>query len=138
MIEKFSIFKFQFSKSGKRGHILVILLFFMVLAVTVITASIALMILTSSSTAQFVSGNQAKAIAEAGIENALIRLLRDPDYSGENGLTIGNGSVDITVTGSTSKIIQASGKLDNQIKKIEVGAELTNNVLSVTYWKEII
>jgi len=119
------------------GHILVILLFFMVLAVTVITASVSLMILTSSSTNLFISGNQAREIAEAGIENALIRLLRDPNYSGENDLTVGNGSVDITVMGASSKTITATGELDNRIKKIEVQANINNNILTISSFKEI-
>ena len=124
-------------KYKEKGHVLVILLFFMVLAVTVITASVSLMVLSSSSTTLFVAGNQAKAVAEAGIENALVRLLRNPGYTGETGLIIGRGTVDITVTGSTSKVITAIAYLDGQIKKIEVGVELNNNVLTVNYWKEI-
>ena len=84
-------------KNNNQGHVLVILLFFMVLAVTVITASVALLIISSSSTTLYVSGNKAKTIAEAGIENAVIRLLRDPSYAGENDLAIGDGTVDITV-----------------------------------------
>lgn len=126
------------AKARESGHILVILLFFMVLSVTVITASVSLMIVASSATTIYVSGNQAKGVAEAGAENAIIRLLRNPNYSGENDLIIGDGTVDITVTGASSKIITATGQLDNQIKKIEVGVELNNNVLTVTSWKEIL
>ena len=120
-----------------QGHVLVILLFFMVLAVTVITASVSLMILTSSSTTLYVAGNQARTVAEAGIENAIIRLLRDPNYSGENDLAISAGSVDITVTGEASKTVIATGEIDKQIKKIEAQMNINNNVLTITSWKEI-
>ena len=121
-----------------RGHILVMLLFLMVLAVTVITASVSLMIISSSTTTMYVGGNQAKSIAEAGIENALVRLLRDPSYTGENDLIIGNGSVDITVTGSTNKTITAEGSMDNKMKKIEVTANMSNNILNIISWKEVL
>jgi len=120
-----------------KGHVLVILLFFMVLAVTVITASVSLMILTSSSTTLYVAGNQARAVAEAGVENAIIRILRDPGYSGENDLAVGNGSVDVTVAGTTNKIITATGEIDDQVKKVEVRADYINNVLTISSWKEI-
>lgn len=113
-----------------------ILLFLMALAVTVITAAISLIILSSTGTTRYIAGNQAKAIAEAGIENAIIRLLRNPDYSGENDLTVGNGTVDISVSGTTTKTITAEGTLDNQIKKIQVTVQLINNVLTITSWRE--
>lgn len=124
-------------KQNNKGHMLVILLFFMVLSVTVIAASVTLMILSAESTTIFVSGNQARSIAESGIDNAIIRLLRDPNYTGENNLAIGDGTVNITVTGSTTKVITATATQDNQIKKIEVGVQLINGVLTVSYWKEI-
>src|SRR3990167_6895468 len=111
---------------NNRGHVLVILLFFMILAVTVITASVSLMILSSSGTTMYISGNQAKVLAEVGIENALVRLLRDPNYSGEN-LVIGDGSVEVSVSGLSIKTITATGKINNQIKRIEVLVELNNN-----------
>lgn len=124
------------NNNKNQGHALVILLFLMALAVTVITAAISLIILSSTGTTSYIAGNQAKAIAEAGIENAIIRLLRNPDYSGENDLTVGNGIVDISVSGTTTKTITAEGTLDNQIKKIQVTVQLINNVLTITSWRE--
>lgn len=127
----------KYSNSNTHGHVLVILLFFMVMAVTVITASVSLMIINSSSSTKYISGNRARTIAESGIENALIRLLRDPDYTGENDLTIGEGTADITVTGELNKTVTSTGEIDGQIKIIEVGIELNGNTLTINYWKEI-
>lgn len=126
----------KYNLNKNRGHALVVLLFFMILAITVITASVALMIASSSSTTLFVSGNSAKTIAESGIENALVRLLRNPNYNGEV-LTVNSGRARITVSGDETKTIISEGVLDDSVKKIEVTATFGNNMYSISSWKEI-
>ncbi|OGG08148.1 hypothetical protein A3D05_05420 [Candidatus Gottesmanbacteria bacterium RIFCSPHIGHO2_02_FULL_40_24] len=119
-----------------KGHALIVLIFFMVLAVTVIAASVALMIIAGSSTTYAVTSGRAKSLAETGAENALLRLLRNPGYTGET-ITIGDGEITVTVTGSSEKTIISSAKLSNQIKTIEALTAINNNVLSVLSWREL-
>ena len=118
------------------GHALVVLLFFMVLSVTVITAAVSLLIINSSSTTYYLQASEAKTIAEAGVENALLRLLRDPSYSGES-VVIGEGTAEIIVTGTTDKTILSEGVLENRKKRIEVTAQVSNNIVNILSWKEI-
>lgn len=116
---------------------MVLVLFFMAITVIIVSAAVAIMIINSSSGNSFYMGNQAKTIAESGVENALINLLRNPNYSGET-FAVGNGEVTIAVTGDTTKTIISEGKDGNNIRKIEVIIQFTDFVLNVQSWKEIL
>ncbi len=66
----------------KRGQALVILLVFMAIAVTVTTAAVVMMVVGSTAASKYERSQAAYATAESGAENALLRLLRDPNYTG--------------------------------------------------------
>ena len=77
------IFEESISKNGawvnQKGQTLVSLMIFMVTAVIIITAAVAVIIINSKATSKFYQGIVSYDIAETGIENAIIRLLRDPN-----------------------------------------------------------
>ncbi|KKS73905.1 MAG: hypothetical protein UV46_C0058G0006 [Candidatus Gottesmanbacteria bacterium GW2011_GWC2_42_8] len=123
-------------KYNSGGFALVILLFLMVLAVTVITAAVSLMILGSSSSTLLISGDSTKSIADSCIENAIIRLIRNPAYSGES-LDINEGNCQITVTGLTDKTVSAQANYGNKKKRVEVNLNLNNNIISLISWKDV-
>ncbi len=81
-------------------------------------------------------GNYAFAVAESGAWEALIRLLRDPNYSGTQGqpLSLNGGSAQIQVSNGT---IISTGTFNNVVKKIEVQTVYNNNILEIVSWKEI-
>jgi len=116
-----------------KGQALVTLLFFMVIAISVITASSVILFtnVTAGSTTE--QGAIVLSGAESGAENALLRLLRNPAYSGE-ALLVGNVNVNIGVTNGT---IIATASANNVIRKIQVQTVYNGNVLSVSSWKEI-
>lgn len=116
---------------------MIILLFFMSVAITVTSASIMSIIINSTSTNIFQLGTNSLSVAESGAENALLRILRNPDFSGEN-LTVAGGTVNVTVTGSSTKTIISQAYVGNTSRKIEVVADYNNNILSITSWKEIL
>lgn len=122
-------------KNSKSGQTLVTLLFFMVIALTITSASVIILFVNSVATSTFQDGIFAYHIAESGAENAILRLLRDPNYSGET-LTIGDGSATIQVTGANTKVITSKARLRNFIRTIEVQASYNNNILTITSWKE--
>lgn len=124
------------NKQRQKGQTLVILLTYMVIAVIVTTASIALVINSSKGTDKIYQGANALDIAESGAETAMIKLLRDSSYTGET-LTVGNGQAVVTITGSDPKIILSKGTLNNFTRTIQVIVNTTNNVLTATSWKEI-
>ena len=122
--------------TNQRGQTLIILLIYMVVAIIVTTASIALVINSSRGTDKVYQGANSLDIAESGAETAMIKLLRDPNYIGET-VTVGNGQAVITVNGTNPKIIVSKGTLNNFTRTIQVIVDTSNNVLTATSWKEI-
>jgi len=120
----------------QKGQSLVTVLVFSVVAISVATAAVVIMINVSQGTIRVEGNVIAKQTAESGIENALLRLLRDPSYTGET-LTVGDGTVEITVTGTNPKIVTAVANINSHTKTIEAEATFTNGVMTVTSWKEI-
>ncbi len=119
------------------GQTLIVLMVFMVVAITVISAAVVVTIVNSQSTSKFSQGEVAFAIAESGAENALMRLLRDPYYAGET-LTIGNGTAIINVSGNdASRVVTSTGKNGSYTRKVQVTSSYNNNVLTIVSWKEI-
>lgn len=124
--------KFQ----NQKGQTLIILLTYMIIAIIVTTASIALVINSSKGTDKIYQGANSLDIAESGAETAMIKLLRNPNYGGET-LFVGNGQAVITITGSNPKTILSKGTLNNFTRTIQVIVDTSNNTLTVTSWKEI-
>ncbi len=125
-----------YTPSRQGGQALVILLVFMIVALTLISASVSLMIVNAQATTKVEQGASALAIAESGAENGLLRLLRTPTYTGET-LTVGSGSVTVVVTGTTTKTITSQGRAGDFMRTIEVIANVANNILTVVSWKEV-
>ena len=123
-------------KKYQEGQTLIILLTYMIIAIIVTTASIALIINSSRGTDKVYQGTNSLDIAESGAETAMIKLLRNPNYTGET-ITVNTGQAIITVTGTNPKMILSKGTLNNFIRTIQVIITTTNNILTVTSWKEI-
>lgn len=117
----------------KRGQTVVILLVFMVIGITITSASVMILLSESSNTSKFQQALISQQIAESGAENALLRLLRDPTYTGET-LTVGAGTATISVSGSTITSVGTSG---NFRRTIQVQTTYTNNILTISSWQEI-
>lgn len=120
----------------KRGQSLVILLVFMAIAVTVTSAAVVMMIVGSTAASKYEQGQTAYATAESGAENALLRLLRDPNYGGET-LTIGSATATITVTGTDPKTITSTGVSGEFSRQIRVVIGYNSGILTVTSWNEV-
>ncbi len=118
---------------SSRGQTLVLLLVFMLISITVTTASVGMIINSSASNDKLYQGSNALTIAEGGAETAMIKLLRDSSYSGET-VQIGNGEAVITVTGTT---VISVGTLNNFSRTIQVTVSTSSGMLTVTSWKEI-
>lgn len=118
------------------GQALVSLLFFMVIAIMVTSAAIIILTNNSLTTSKNEQGTIAFYFAESGIENALLRLMRDPDYSGET-LPIGEGNAVVQVTQGNPIVILSTGINGNSIRKIQAQAAYSNYLLNVISWKEV-
>ena len=119
--------------NAQTGQAMVTLLFIMVISISVITAVIVVTANNLASGGSLERGTIAYYAAESGVENALLRMLRDPGYTGES-LTINDSMVTIQVSGSTITSIAEYG---NTIRKIEAETAYNNNILTVISWREI-
>lgn len=121
---------------AQHGQSLVSLLFFMIVAVTITSASVVVLLTNSLAASTVDQGNKAFSIAESGAENALVRLLRNPSYTGEV-FTLNGGTATITVTGSNPLLITSQGKTGNFLRQLQVQAGYTNDTLSILSWQEV-
>ncbi len=119
-----------------KGQALITLLFFVIIGTTITSAAVAILLINSRAASEFEQGTNALAISESGMENALIRILRDPTYTGET-LSIGGGTAAITVTQGSSVVATSEGKIGNFSRKVQVNAGYTSGVLTISSWKEI-
>lgn len=123
-------------RNAQSGQMLAALLAFMAMAITLTTAATIVTLTSALTSSKFTVGQEVLSIAEAGADNALIRLLRNPSYTGET-LTIGTGTATITVSGSGTKTILSVGEVGNFERRIQVTVTQNNNILSVTNWVEV-
>lgn len=134
----------------KRGQTLIMLLIFVIIVTTIITATVAVTMVNSAGASKFEQGFETQQMAESGVENAILRLLRDPNYSGtgyvapsggsgEPAITIGNATVTTVVTGAgtSSLTITATATNGNFVRQTQATATYTGNVLTLTSWKDL-
>lgn len=120
----------------KSAQALVMLLVFMAVAITITSAAVVIVAINSQTATSAEQSFAAYQMAEGGAENALIRLLRDPAYTGETLTSPQGGTTIITVTGTNPKTIVATAAVGNFLRKIQVTATDDAGVLTVTGWAE--
>jgi len=124
-------------KLNQKGAALVTLLVFTVMATVIISAVVAITIINTQSTATLSKGAETYNLAEIGIEEAIVRLLRDPtNYTGGT-LNIGSNPVIINVTGGSTKTVVSEATSGNFKRKIQVTATVQNNQVTILTWQEI-
>lgn len=118
------------------GMALVTVIIFAAVATIVITLGITLMVVQTSSSSRVASAQETLIIAESAMENALIRLLRNPNYAGET-LTFPNGTATITVTGTTSKTVTVTAEVLRSKRVLVVHLTESNGVTTIDSWNEV-
>lgn len=119
----------------RHGQALLMLVSFVAVALTVLTAAVINAFINIKAATSTQLSDVAYSVTESGIENALIRVLRDSTYTGET-LTVGTGSVQTTVTGANPKTITAVGTAGQFKRTIQVIASDSAGILTVTSWRE--
>jgi type II secretory pathway component PulK len=121
----------------KSGVALVLLLVFMAIAITITTAATMLTISSSQSSSRQDISYQALSVAESGMENALMRLIRDPSYSGET-LTVDTGVATITVNNVGSVFtVNSTGTFGQYSRSVQVTMLDNGGIMSLSTWREI-
>lgn len=127
---------FQRTHSTKNsGQALVALLIFMMVGLAITSMSVSLIVANSQAAQKFQDSQLTLSVAESGAENALIRFLRNPEYTGET-LTVGEGTAIITVEAGEPTIITSVGRLGSFQRTITIELTNTSGQFTVTSWKE--
>lgn len=123
-------------QNASKGQALVILLVYMVISLMFLSAAIIISIANSQSSMQEQEGNVALNIAESGLENALLRLLRDPEYSGET-LTVDGGTATVTVTGSDVKMIRSDSRIFGFAGTVQATVAMSDGTFTILSWQQL-
>jgi len=127
----------NYPKYTMKGYIAILA----VLVLLTVTGGIATtLLLTSIGEVQSVEalrqGEQALLFSESCLEEGLLRIIRDPDYSGEN-FEIPQGACEVTVEKNEEEyIIQAAGKNAPFERRVIAEAVFGAEELQVVNWKE--
>lgn len=115
-----------------------ITLIVIVAVMTTLTSALVIVVANSMRTnSKYASSEMALAAAEAGAEQAVMRTIRDPGYTGET-MAVDDGTATITVSGTTTKTIVSEGWSGSLRRRVQVIVNVAaNNVTSVVSWSHI-
>lgn len=119
------------------GQAVVTVLFVVVIGMLVTTGAIMTLLNAYQSLTNQELGREAFIAAEVGIENGMLRLLRDTSYTGETMALSGGKTAVVTVTQSPNIVMVSTGTATNVSRKIRVDAHIANMAIIVDSWKEI-
>ena len=125
------------SHSTKRGSTLITLIIFIMVMLTVASTSVSIIISNAQSTTGTGQSIEAYYAAEAGVENASLQLLRNPEYAGETLSLSSSSSVHISVSHNGHYEVISTGKSGSFTRIIQAKLDYTDNVLSVISWQEL-
>lgn len=126
----------HFIQHSQQGMVMIALMIFMVVGISITVAAVGLVIDATVASSSQISGESALAIAESGAENAILRILRAPTYSGEV-LPVGNGTATITVTGAAPMVIRSVSQIGIYSRAVEVRAQRVSGRLTIVSWQEV-
>ena len=110
----------------------------MFIATLVITAAVVTILSSSTSTSKVEQGQMAYQAAEGGMDEAVIQLLRNPNYVGtETNIPTGQSTFSLTVSGGATKTIDSWGKYGVFQRHIQTTASYNVGALSVNPWQEV-
>lgn len=122
-------------RSCQSGQTLIALLVFISMAMTITMASAAVALINTRANTSVVAGEAVLQAAESGAEDAMRQILRYPSYTGET-ITVGDGTVTISVSGTTTKTIVSQAVIGDYRRTITVVGTYANTVLTISSWSE--
>lgn len=118
------------------GQAVVTVIFIAVIGMFIATGAIFAVANALESSSSEELGALAFQAAESGIENSVLRLMRDPSYTGETMEIDEASTATVSVTTDTGITIQSIGTAGVVSKKIIARAHYDNLVLIVDSWGE--
>ena len=120
----------------KNGQALISVLFIAIIGMTIATGAIASLMSVFSKTGKEEVAALAYEAAEGGIENGIMRVLRDPSYTGETLTLDANSTAVVSVSTASGVVITSVGTVGTVARKIVVTGHFTNLIWSVDSWVE--
>jgi hypothetical protein len=121
----------------KKGQAMITMVFMMVIGVIVTTGAAYALLGNIGATTQQELGQLAYSTAESGLENGLLRFIRDPSYAGET-ITVDAGRIaTITVSSGTPATITAVGTVGSVVRRVQATVQYINGVFTILTWDEI-
>lgn len=82
---------------------------------------------------------QARNLATACAEEALQQMHDNTAFTGTNNLTLGQGTCTYTVTntGGSNRTVDATGTVNNVVRKVKVYATIGASSISITSWQDV-
>lgn len=122
-------------KINNSGQTLIALLIYMLVAMTITLAAVAVAITNIKANNSFVTGNAALTNADSGVNEAIIQLIRNPSYTGGT-ITLNGGTATISISGTNPIVITSVGEIGNFKRTVTADATSSNNLISITKWNE--
>lgn len=119
------------------GQAMVTVLFVCIIGMSIMTGALYGVYNAIGMSSQSELGLLAGSAAETGIENALIRFIRDPSYTGETMQLDANRKVIISVGGTPKTTITATGSVGSVTRRIQAIVYYNNGVFTIESWSDI-
>lgn len=119
------------------GQVLIAMLYIMVIGILVTTGAVYALIGNTQATSMFEAGSLAYSAAESGAENALLRLVRNPFYTGETLVISDEQSAMVTVSTASGVTILSQGTFRTAVKQVEVQVHYNGGELVIDSWREL-
>lgn len=120
----------------KNGQALISVLFIAIIGMTIATGAITSLMSVFAKTGKEEVAVLAYEAAEGGIENGIMRLVRDSTYVGETMTFDADSTAIVTVSTASGVVITSVGTVGSVSRKLVVSGHFTNLVWSVDSWIE--
>jgi Tfp pilus assembly protein PilX len=127
-------------KNNQEGFAALFITILVLAVIFGIAVSVTILILSQQKIARnIVESSQAYYIAEAGIEDALLRLVKKWNWSSPYTFSIGNSSTTVEISDiiGGSRTITSTGNSSNRIRKIRVGYAVSTKKVSFHYGAQV-
>lgn len=126
--------------SAQKGYIVLLATLIVVVVGLAITSSFILLGLDFSRTVfSLEQSNQAKALANACAEEALLQVRNNTNYSGSGNLILSRGTCTYTVInqGGENRTINSSGIVGTLYRKVKITINQINPKITILSWQEV-
>lgn len=119
------------------GQAMITVLFISIIGLIVTTGAVYALMINTSISSLDERGALAHSAAESGIENAILRLIRDPNYTGETFMIDTDRTVTVAVTGTSPQIITATASMGSITQRVQVQVAYNGGILTIQSWRNL-